>query len=141
LTVLVMLAVGLVVGFRPHGSAGGWLAAGALLLLLSFAFSWIGACVGLAVRNVEAVQSAGFIWLFPLTFVSSAFVPPETMPAGIRQFAREQPVSQLVDAVRAWFLGRPAGSHGWVAAAWCVGIVLVSLPLAVRLFARAAVKA
>jgi ABC-2 type transport system permease protein/oleandomycin transport system permease protein len=139
-TVVVMFAVGFAVGFRPLGSPTDWLAAAALLLLLSFTFSWIGACVGLAVRNVEAVQSAGFIWLLPLTFTSSAFVPSATMPNGIRQFSEAQPVSQIVDAVRAWTLGQPVGSHGAVAVAWCVGILVVFMPLAARLFKRAGGK-
>src|ERR671915_2539090 len=78
--VAVMLAVGLLVGFRPEAEVTGWVAAIGLLLLLSFAFSWIGATIGLMVRSVEAVQSAGFIWLFPLTFASSAFVRTEDMP-------------------------------------------------------------
>jgi ABC-type multidrug transport system permease subunit len=124
-TVLVMLAVGLAVGFRPHGSVAHCLAA----------------CVGLAVRNIEAVQSAGFIWLLPLTFASSAFVPTSTMPDGVRQFAEVQPLSKIVDAVRALFLNHPVHSNVWVATAWCVGIIAVFMPLAVRLFRRAAGKA
>src|ERR671915_139523 len=78
--VFVMLIVGILVGFRPEAEVTGWVAAIGLLLLLSFAFSWIGATIGLMVRSVEAVQSAGFIWLFPLTFASSAFVRTEDMP-------------------------------------------------------------
>jgi len=139
--VLVMLVVGLLVGFRPHGSVAGWLGAAGLLLLFSFAFSWIGAAIGLAVRNVEAVQSAGFIWVFPLTFASSAFVPTSTMPSWLRAFANHQPVSEVIDAVRAWVLGQPVGSHGWVALAWCVGVLVVFMPLSVRVYRSAAGKA
>jgi ABC transporter DrrB family efflux protein len=139
--VIVMLVVGLAVGFRPHGSALGWLAGGALLLLLSFSFSWIGATIGLAVRNVEAVQSAGFIWLFPLTFASSAFVPTASMPSWLRTFSNAQPITKVVDAVRAWVLGQPVGSNGWIALAWCVGILVVFMPLSVRVYRRAATKA
>ncbi|HLI09543.1 MAG TPA: ABC transporter permease [Ktedonobacteraceae bacterium] len=75
--VAVMWTVGLIVGFRPQGSPIGQVAAAGLLLLTSFSFSWISATIGLAVRSVEAAQSAGFIWLFPLTFASSAFVPTQ----------------------------------------------------------------
>ncbi|HEV2998767.1 MAG TPA: ABC transporter permease [Solirubrobacteraceae bacterium] len=139
-TVLVMLAVGVAVGFRPHGSPLGWLAAGGLLLIFSFSLSWIGASIGLAVRNVEAVQSAGFIWLFPLTFASSAFVPIATMPIWLRSFAEAQPITKMVDAVRAWALGEPVGSSGWIALAWCLGVLLVFAPLAVRLFRGSATK-
>jgi ABC transporter DrrB family efflux protein len=134
--VAVMLAVGLLVGFRPGGGAIGWVAAIGLLLLLSFAFSWIAATIGLLVRNVEAVQPASFVWLFPLTFASSAFVPTSSMPGWLRAFAERQPITQVVDAVRGFLLDEPVGSAGWQALAWCVGILLVFVPLAVSLYRR-----
>jgi ABC transporter DrrB family efflux protein len=134
--VLVMLAVGLLVGFRPSGSPLRWLAGVGLLLLLSFAFSWIGAAIGLLVRSVEAAQSGGFIWLFPLTFASSAFVTTTHMPDGLRQFAEHQPVTQVVSALRGLLLNRPVGSHAWQALAWCVAILVVFVPLSVRLYRR-----
>ena len=134
--VAVMLAVGLLVGFRPGGGVSGWVAAIGLLLLLSFAFSWIAATIGLLVRNVEAVQPASFVWLFPLTFASSAFVPTSTMPGWLRAFAERQPITQVVDAVRGFLLDEPVGSAGWQALAWCVGILLVFVPLAVSLYRR-----
>jgi len=135
--VVVMLVVGLLVGFRPEAGVAGWAAALGLLLLLSFAFSWIGATIGLLVRSVEAVQSAGFIWLFPLTFASSAFVPTDGMPGPLRAFADNQPITQVVDAVRGFLLDQPVGSAGWQALAWCVGILLVFVPLSVSLYAGA----
>jgi ABC transporter DrrB family efflux protein len=137
-TVIVMLLVGIAVGFRPQGSHLGWLAAIGLMLMLSFSFSWVGAAIGLAVRNPEAVQAAGLIWLFPLTFASSAFVPIATMPGWLQAFAENQPITKLVDAVRAWALGQSAGSAGWVALAWCLGVLVVSMLLAVRFYRRAA---
>lgn len=133
----VMFAVGVLVGFSPAGGAPEILAAIGMLLLLGFAFSWIGAAIGLAIRNVEAVQSAGLIWLFPLIFASSAFVPTATMPAGLRAFANEQPITKIVDAVRGWFLGTPVGSTGWIALAWVIGILVVVVPLAVRVYRHA----
>ncbi len=135
-TVLVMLLVGLLVGFRPQGSVAGWAAALGLLLLLSFSMSWVAAAVGLFVRSVEAAQSAGFIWLFPLTFASSAFVQTRTMPGPLRAFADHQPVTIMVNAVRGFLLGQPVGSDGWVALAWCVGILVVFIPLSVSLYQR-----
>ncbi len=135
-TVLVMLGVGLLVGFRPHGSPLRWLGAAGLLLLISFSLSWISATIGLLVRNVEAVQSAGFVWLFPLTFASSAFVPTSSMPGVLRAFAEHQPITQVVNAVRALVLDRPVGSAGWQAVLWCVGILAVFVPLSVRLYRR-----
>ena len=134
--VAVMFIVGLIVGFRPEAGVTDWVGAIGLLLLLSFAFSWIGATIGLMVRSVEAVQSAGFIWLFPLTFASSAFVRTEDMPGWLRTFADHQPMTQVIDAVRGFLLDQSVGSHGWQALAWCVGILLVFVPLSVSLYRR-----
>ncbi len=133
---LIMLIVGLVVGFRPSASPGGWVLAISLMLLFSFAFSWIAATIGLSVRNVEAAQSAGFIWLFPLTFASSAFVQVSTLPTWLQGFAQNQPVSVVVDAVRAWLLGQPVGDAGWRAFAWCIGILIVFVPFAIWAYER-----
>ncbi len=134
--VAVMWTVGLLVGFRPQGDVLSWVAAIGILLLTSFAFSWISATIALLVRTVEAAQSAGFIWLFPLTFASSAFVPPETMPPWLRSFAENQPVSLIVDAVRGLLLNHPDASKIWLALAWLVGIIVVFIPLAVRAYGR-----
>ena len=134
--VLVMLLAGFLVGFRPWGDVADWAAAIALLLLLSFAMSWIAATVGLVARTVEATQSAGFIWLFPLTFVSSAFVRTSTMPGWLQVFADHQPVTIIVNAVRAFLLGEPAGTDGWLAFVWCGALVVIFVPLAVWLYQR-----
>jgi ABC-type polysaccharide/polyol phosphate export permease len=138
--VLVMLLVGLLVGFRPEAGLAGWAAAIGLLLLLSFSFSWIGATIALLMRSTEAVQSAGFIWLFPLTFASSAFVQTDNMPGWLEAFADHQPMTQVIDAVRACLLDQPVGSHGWQALAWCVGILVVFIPLSVSLYRRVAAR-
>ena len=129
--VIVMWTVGLLVGFRPQGHFISWVAAGGILLLTSFAFSWISATIGLVVRSVEAAQSAGFIWLFPLTFASSAFVPTRSMPGWLRAFAEHQPVSLIVNAVRGLLLNQPDAATIWQALAWCLGILVVFIPLAV----------
>jgi ABC transporter DrrB family efflux protein len=134
--VIVMWTVGLLVGFRPEGNVIFWFAAAGLLLLTSFAFSWISATIGLLVNSVEAAQSAGFIWLFPLTFASSAFVPTQSMPDGLRTFAEHQPVSLIVNAVRGLLLNQPDDSTIWQALAWCVGILVVFIPLAVWAYGR-----
>ncbi len=134
--VIVMFAVGLLVGFRPTWSLDGTLAALGLILLASFAFSWISAIIGLLVHSVEAAQSAGFIWLFPLTFASSAFAQTSTFPDWLQSFADRQPVTILVNAVRALLLGAPVGDSGWQALAWCLGILAVSIPLSVWLYGR-----
>ncbi len=134
--VIVMWSVGLLVGFRPQGSVISWFAAAAILLLTSFAFSWISATIGLLVSSVEAAQSAGFIWLFPLTFASSAFVPTASMPGWLRAFAEHQPVSLIVNAVRGLLLNTPDASTILQALAWCVGILIVFIPVAVWAYGR-----
>jgi ABC-2 type transport system permease protein len=138
--VLVMLGVGVLIGFRPEAGVAGWAGAIGLLLLLSFSFSWIGATVALLMRSTEAVQSAGFIWLFPLTFASSAFVMTDNMPGVLKAFASHQPITQVIDAVRGFLLDQPVGSHGWQALAWCTGILAIFIPLSVSLYRRVATR-
>src|SRR5256885_12819139 len=134
--VIVMWTVGLLVGFQPQGNFLYLLAAVGLLLLTSFAFSWISATIGLSVSSVEAAQSAGFIWLFPLTFASSAFVPTQSMPSWLQTFANHQPVTLIVNAVRGLLLNQPNASTILQAIAWCVGILVVFIPLAVWAYGR-----
>lgn len=134
--VLVMLVVGLIVGFRPSGSPLAWVAGFGLILLVSFAFSWVSATIGLIVHSVEAAQSAGFVWLFPLTFASSAFAPVDTMPDWLQTFANHQPVTIFVNAVRALLLGQPVGAEAWQSVVWCLAILAVFIPLSVWLYGR-----
>jgi len=138
--VLLMLAVGYAIGFRIHGTISDAMTAFAILLLFGFAFSWVSACVGLLVRNIETAQVAGFIWVFPLVFASSVFVPVETMPNWLAAFAELNPVTVTVDAVRALLLGsgdaasRAGGA--WAALAYAAGIVALFSPVAVYLYRR-----
>lgn len=134
--VAVMYGVGLLVGFRPEGSVWAQAVAFTLLLLTSFAFSWIGVVIALSMKTVEAVQSAGFIWLFPLTFASSAFVPTDSMPGWLQVFADNQPFTIVVNAVRALFLDQPVGNLIWLTLAWMGGILAVTIPLATRRYRR-----
>lgn len=134
--VIIMWTVGLLVGFRPQGDVLNWFAGAGILVLTSFAFSWISATIGLLVSSVEAAQSAGFIWLFPLTFASSAFVPTSSMPNWLRAFAEHQPVSLIVNAVRGLLLNTPDASTILQALAWCVGILIVFIPIATWAYGR-----
>src|SRR5947209_17135538 len=134
--VMVMWTVGLLVGFQPQGNFLYLLAAVGMLLLTRFAFSWISATIGLSVSSVEAAQSAGFIWLFPLTFASSEFVPTSSMPDWLRTFAEHQPVSLIVNAVRGLLINTPDTSTILQALAWCVGILIVFIPVAVWAYGR-----
>jgi ABC-2 type transport system permease protein len=140
LTFTVMLGVAFAVGFRIEGSMAQAASATVLLFAFSYAFSWIQALVGLSVGSVEAANSASFIWMFPLTFVSSAFVPVETMPGWLQPIAEHNPFTIVTNATRALYNGRDPGSDLWVAWAWAIGIALVFGLLATRKFASATGK-
>lgn len=135
-TFIVMLAVAFAIGFRFEGSAPGALAATGLMFLFSYAFSWIQALIGLSVGSVEAANSAGFIWMFPLTFVSSAFVDVNHMVSWLRPAARNNPFTVLTNACRALYNGYPAGSDAWLSVVWALGITIVFAVLTTRKFAR-----
>src|SRR5258708_33394426 len=136
ISTVVMLMVGLVIGFRSSASFTDWLAIAGLILLFTLAFSWLSAIVGLVARSVEAVQWLTFLLVFPLTFASTTFVPAEGMHPILKAIADNQPITQVVDAVPALVLGEPIGNHGWLSIAWSVGILLVAMPLAAGLFRR-----
>jgi ABC-2 type transport system permease protein/oleandomycin transport system permease protein len=139
-SIAVMLVVGAIAGFSfdaplPH------IVAGILLLLLfGYAFSWVFAFIGLTSSSPEAAQALGFIVIFPLTFVSSAFVPVESMPAALQAFAEVNPFTIVVDAMRALFLGAPAGNDVWGAVAWSLAIAAVFAFLSVARYKRAVVR-
>ena len=130
----VMVAVGLLIGFRPVANFNEWLYVVALILAFTFAFSWLSAIMGLLAKSVEAVQWMTFVFIFPLTFASSAFVPTDGMPKYLRLFADNQPVTHVIEATRAWLVGTPIGNHGWLAFIWCFGIILVAIPITVHLY-------
>jgi len=134
--VLLMAGVGALIGFRFQGSWLAALAAFGIALLFGFAFSWVSATIGLSVKDTETAQVAGFIWIFPLAFASSIFVPIETMPVALEAFARWSPVTVTVDAIRALSLGQPVGDSLWYSLAWILGILIVFIPLAVWRYRR-----
>jgi ABC-2 type transport system permease protein/oleandomycin transport system permease protein len=134
LTFAVMLAVAFAIGFRFEGGLVRGLLATLLILYFSFAFSWIQALIGMSVKSVEAANSAGFIWMFPMTFMSSAFVSTETMTPWLRRVANANPFTIATDAARALYNGRNPGDSLWQALAWATGIILVFSFLAIRKF-------
>ncbi len=138
LQLAVLVIVGVLVGFRFGASVPEVIAGFGLMLLFGYAFSWLFALIGLLVSSPEAAQSAGFIFLFPLTFASSAFVPVESMPSWLETFAELNPFTVVVDALRALWLGAPAGNSVWGAFAWTLGLLLVFAPLAVSRYRTAA---
>jgi ABC transporter DrrB family efflux protein len=137
-TLIVMLLIGIVVGFRPSQPLYQVVLAFALVLVFAYVFSWMGAFVGVSVRNPETAQSIGFIWVFPLVFASSAFVPTAHMPGVVHTFADINPVTLVVNAARALTIG-----HGHALApalgtlAWLAALLLIFVPLSVRAFRRA----
>jgi len=135
LSVIAMVLVGLLIGFRPHADFGAWLAAIGLLLLFSYAFSWLFAVFALMAKSVEGAQQvSGFVW--PLFFLSNAFVPVQSMPGLLQGFANNQPLTHAINAIRGLLLSHPVGNHAWITVLWCTGIVLVSVPLTAMLFRR-----
>ncbi len=132
----IIFIVSFVIGFRPTATLTEWLLVILLSILFTMAISWLSAILGLFVKTLEAAQWTGFVFIFPLTFVSSAFVPTETMPYALRIFAENQPLTHVINAMRAWMVGTPIGSSGYLAFAWCIGIILVSAPLATWVFRR-----
>ncbi|MFZ6036446.1 MAG: ABC transporter permease [Patescibacteria group bacterium] len=133
---IVMIGVGLLVGFRPEASLTDWLLITGMVLLFTFTISWTAAIMGLVAKTVESVQWLGFFVVFPLTFASAAFVPTDTMPGWLRFFAENQPVTHVIEAVRALMLGTPIGDHGWLAAVWCIGTIIVAIPVATYLYRK-----
>jgi ABC transporter DrrB family efflux protein len=134
---VVMIVVGLLVGFNFTSSPLEVVAGFALLLLFGYAFSWIFAFIALNSSSAEGAQAIGFLAIFPLTFASSAFVPPESMPSWLEAFAKANPISTVVDATRALFVDAPAGSDVWAAVLWCLGLIAVFATLSVYRYKRA----
>lgn len=134
ISAVIMVLVGLLVGFRPTASALEWIMVFGILMLFTFAFSWASAIMGLVSKTIEGVQWITFVFVFPVTFISSAFVPTDDMAPLVRAFAENQPVTHVIEAVRALTLGLPMGDHGWLAVLWSAGILLVSFVVAVYLF-------
>ncbi len=138
LSIVVLLTTGLIIGFSFHGSALEVIGGFGILLLFGYAFSWVFALLGLLVSSPEAANSLGFIAVFPLTFISSAFVPTDSMPAALKWFAEINPFTIVVNAMRALWVGAPAGNSVWGAVVWALVILAIFAPLAVWRYRRAA---
>ena len=136
-TILIIVGVGYAVGFRFLNGFGLAVAMVVLATVFGIAICTIAAFTGLAIGDEESVQAFGLIWLFPLTFVSSAFVPISTMPGWMQAFASNQPVTYVVNTMRSLALGGPIAADLWKSIAWLAGIFIVFVPLAVRAYRRA----
>jgi ABC-2 type transport system permease protein len=133
---VIILIVGFIVGFRPNASFVEWLYVIGLALLFTLAISWLSAILGLMVKSLEAAQWVGFVLIFPLTFISSAFVPTETMPGALRAFAENQPITHVINAMRSWLVGTPLEDSAIMSIIWCVIIIVISVPITTWLFKR-----
>ena len=131
----IVFAFGLLVGYRPHADLGGWLATIGLLLLTLLAFTTIGVTFGLMARTAEGASIFSYL-LLGLLFVSSGFAPTATMASGLRAFADHQPMTPLLDALRSAQLGQPLGADPWIAAAWLTGVTIVCALLAHSMSSR-----
>jgi ABC transporter DrrB family efflux protein len=136
LVLVLITAVGYAVGFRIETNAAAFLAGLLVLLLFAYALSWGFSVIGLSAPNSETAQVMSFPILFPFIFASSAFVPVQSMPGWLQPFARNQPVSSVIDAARALMIGGPTAHYVWVALAWCVGMLAVFAPLGVWRYRR-----
>jgi ABC-2 type transport system permease protein len=129
----LVIGVALLVGWRPTGGVLDWVAAIALVLLFILAISWLSAAAGLLAGNPEAANGFTMIVMF-LPYVSTAFVPGDSLPSWLRGFAEHQPFTPVIETLRGLWMGTPIGDQAWWAAAWCLGIITVSAPAAAWLF-------
>lgn len=136
LTFTTMVIVAFLIGFRFEGSIAGAIAGTVLMMAFAISFSWIQAFIGMSVDSVEAASAASFIWMFPLTFVSSAFVDPSSMPGWLQPIAKHNPFTRLVNASRAFYNGLPAGENLWWSLFWIAAITVVFSALSIRRFSR-----
>ncbi|GAA2364430.1 transport permease protein [Catellatospora methionotrophica] len=135
ISVVVIFAVGLLMGFRTSAGVLAWLAVAAILTLFTLSLTWVAMIAGLAASSTDGATAFSYPLVF-LPFLSSAFVPTATMPGPVRAFAENQPVTSIVNAIRALFEQQPVGSDIWIALGWCVGILVVAYAFAMRVYRR-----
>lgn len=135
ISVAVIILVALMMGFRSSAGIASWLAVAGILLLFTLALTWIAAIVGLSAKSVDGATAFSYPLIF-LPFISSAFVPTASMPGPVRAFAENQPVTSIVNAIRALLTCKPVGSDIWVALAWCLGILITAYILAILVYKR-----
>ncbi|MFC4597794.1 ABC transporter permease [Cohnella hongkongensis] len=135
LSVVVIILVALAMGFRSSAGILPWLAVAGILVLFTLALTWVAAIAGLSAASVEGASAFSYPLIF-LPFISSAFVPTESMPPVVRVFAENQPVTSIVETIRALLSDQPVGHDIWIALAWCVGIMLAAYIFAMRAYKR-----
>ena len=135
ISLVVVVGVALLMGFRSGAGAPAWLAVAGILILFTLSLTWIAVIPGLTAKSVDGAGAFAYPLVF-LPFVSSAFVPTDTMPGAVRAFAEHQPATSIVNALRDLFTQQPVGTDIWIALAWCVGILLVAYALAMATYHR-----
>jgi ABC-2 type transport system permease protein len=135
ISVLIIVLVGLVVGFRTSASPLAWLAVAGILALFTLALTWLAVIAGLSAKSVDGASAFSYPLIF-LPFISSAFVPTNTMPGPVRAFAEHQPVTSIVNTIQDLFARRPVGNDIWIALAWCLGILVVAYVFATAAYRR-----
>jgi ABC-2 type transport system permease protein len=135
ITVVIIVLVGLLMGFRTGAGPLEWLAVAGILALFTLALTWLAVVAGLSAKSVDGATGFSYPLIF-LPFISSAFVPTETMPGPVRAFAENQPVTSIVNTIQDLFAQRPVGGDIWVALAWCVGILVVAYVFAMTVYRR-----
>ncbi|WP_062435624.1 ABC transporter permease [Herbidospora daliensis] len=135
ISLVVVIVVALVMGFRTSAGIGAWLAVAGLLVLFTLALTWLAVIPGLTAKTVDGASAFSYPLIF-LPFLSSAFVPTDTMPGPVRAFAENQPVTSIVNAIRDLFTEQPVGSGIWVAIAWCAGLLVVAYAFAMAVYRR-----
>ncbi|KRF09641.1 ABC transporter permease [Paenibacillus sp. Soil766] len=133
ISLVVIILVALIMGFRSSAGILPWLAVVGILALFTLALTWVAAIAGLSAKTIEGASAFSYPLIF-LPFISSAFVPTESMPTVVRAFAENQPVTSIVNAIRALLAEQSVGNDIWIALAWCVGILLVSFFFAMRVY-------
>jgi ABC-2 type transport system permease protein len=135
ISLAIIILVALVMGFRSSASLADWLAAAGILALLTLALTWLAVIPGLTAKTIDGAAAFSYPLIF-LPFISSAFVPTETMPTPVRVFAENQPVTAIVETIRSLLNGQPVGTAIWSALAWCVGITIIAYYFAMRAYQR-----
>src|SRR5215207_529943 len=135
ISVVVVVGVALLMGFRSGAGVLAWLAVAAILILFTLALTWLAVIAGLTAQSVDGASAFSYPLIF-LPFISSAFVPTDSMPGPVAWFAENQPVTIIVNAIRDLFTQQPVGTDIWIALAWCVGILIVAYNFAMVIYRR-----
>jgi len=135
ISLVIVVAVALLIGFRSGAGLEAWLAVAGILIVFTLALTWIAVIPGLTASSVAGASAFSYPLIF-LPFISSAFVPTDTMPGPVRWFAEHQPMTSIVNSIRDLITGRPVGGEIWAALAWCVGILIVAYVLAIVIYRR-----